>query len=96
MASKGEFQGVIQFWKAIRLAPVYRWTGDATRRKIKEIDKETMFKNHISGVVNALLTNLNNNMAEQLRGKIQKLKTIGKDYRTFNNVRSAILFYYGG
>jgi transposase len=48
-----------------------RWTVDETRRKIKEIDKmETMFKNHISGVVNALLTNLNNTMAERLNGKI--------------------------
>jgi transposase len=74
-----------------------RWTVDATRRKIKEIDKVvTMFKNHISGVVNALLTNLNNAMAERLNGKIQELKTVGKGYRTFNNFRSAILFFHGG
>jgi transposase len=70
---------------------------DATRRKVKEIDKvETMFKNHISGVVNALLTNLNNAMAERLNGKIQELKTVGKGYQTFNNFRNAILFFHGG
>ena len=55
-----------------------------------------MFNNHIKGVVNALLMNLNNAMAERLNGKIQELKTIGKGYRTFTNFRSAILFFHGG
>jgi transposase len=74
-----------------------RWVTDATRRKIKEIDKVVdMFNRHVSGVVNALLTNLNNAMAERLNGKIQELKTVGKGYRTFNNFRSAILFFHGG
>ncbi len=55
-----------------------------------------MFHNHISGVVNALLMNLTNAMAERLNGKIQELKTVGKGYRTITNFRSAILFFYGG
>ena len=43
----------------------------ATRRKIKEIDKVVdMFNKHISGVVNALLTNVSNAMAKRLNGKI--------------------------
>lgn len=74
-----------------------RWTADATKRKIKEIDKVVeIFNNHVSGVVNALLTNLTNAMAERLNGKIQELKTVGKGYRTFINFRSAILFFHGG
>ncbi|WP_035455560.1 transposase, partial [Algoriphagus terrigena] len=74
-----------------------RWSTDATQRKIKEIDKVVeMFNRHVSGVVNALLTNLNNAMAERLNGKIQELKTVGKGYRTFANFRSAILFFHGG
>lgn len=74
-----------------------RWALDATRRKIKEIDKVVeMFNRHASGVVNAILTNLNNAMAERLNGKIQELKTVGKGYRTFANFRSAILFFHGG
>lgn len=74
-----------------------KWTADSKRRKIKEIDKviET-FNNHISGVVNALIMNLSNAMAERLNGKIQELKTVGKGYRTFANFRSAILFFHGG
>ena len=74
-----------------------KWTVDSQKRKIKEIDKViAMFNNHIKGVVNALLMNLNNAMAERLNGKIQELKTVGKGYRTFTNFRSAILFFHGG
>lgn len=73
------------------------WSADATRRKIKEIDKVVeMFNKHISGVVNALLTNLTNAMAECLNGKIQELKTVGRGYRTFPNFRIVILFFHGG
>jgi len=74
-----------------------KWTTDSKRKNIKEIDKviET-FNNHISGVVNALIMNLSNAMAERLNGKIQELKTVGKGYRTFANFRSAILFFHGG
>lgn len=74
-----------------------RWTADAKRRKIKEIDKVVeMFNKHVSGVVNVILTNLTNAMAERLNGKIQELKTVGRGYRTFINFRSAILFFHGG
>jgi hypothetical protein len=38
-----------------------------------------MFKNHFSGVVNALLVNLTNAMAERLNEKIQELKQWGED-----------------
>jgi transposase len=65
-------------------------------QEIKEIDKVVdMFNNHIKGVVNALISNLTNAMAERLNGKIQELKTVGRGYRTFKNFRSAILFFNG-
>lgn len=73
-----------------------QWCSNAIRAKISEIDKVvTTFKNHISGVINAMVKNLNNAMAERLNGKIQELKTIGKGYRKFENFRSAILFFHG-
>ncbi|MGY0408088.1 MAG: hypothetical protein ACWIPJ_07015, partial [Polaribacter sp.] len=31
-----------------------------------------------------------------LRRKIQKIKSVGKGYRTFKNFRSVILFFNGG
>jgi len=74
-----------------------KWTTDSQKRNIKEITKVVeMFHRHISGVVNALLMNLSNAMAERLNGKIQELKTVGKGYRTVTNFRSAILFFHGG
>jgi transposase len=48
------------------------------------------------GVINALIFNFNNAMAERLNGKIQEIKTVGRGYRTFKNFRSAILFFHGG
>ena len=74
-----------------------QWTSDVKRRKIKEIDKVVdMFNNHVRGIVNAVISNLTNAMAERLKGKIQELKTVGRGYRTFTNFTSAILFFNGG
>lgn len=73
------------------------WIQDSYSKCIKEVTKVIeMFVRHADGVINALITNLNNAMAERLNGKIQELKTIGKGYRMFENFRSAILFFYGG
>lgn len=74
-----------------------QWAANSIRRNIKEVSKvvET-FNKHIIGVVNALIMNNNNAMAERLNGKIQELKTVGRGYRTFKNFRSAILFFNGG
>lgn len=55
-----------------------------------------MFLSHAKGVVNALISNLNNAMAERLNGKIQEVKLVSKGYRIFENFRSAILFFHGG
>ena len=51
---------------------------------------------HSRGVINALISNLNNAMAERLNGKIQEIKLSGRGYRKFQNFRSAILFFHGG
>jgi len=74
-----------------------QWAADSARRNINEVTKiVNMFNSHIAGVVNALVMNYSNAMAERLNGKIQELKTVGRGYRTFENFRSAILFFHGG
>jgi len=35
-------------------------------------------------------------MTERLNGKIQEIKTIGKEYAALATFRSALLFFYGG
>ena len=74
-----------------------QWVSNALQSNIKEITKviET-FKNHISGIINAMVKTFSNAMAERLNGKIQEVKAIAKGYRTFENFRSAILFFNGG
>lgn len=73
------------------------WAVEATAKNIKEVTKVAiMIIKHIDGVVNALISNLNNAMAERLNGKIQEIKLNGRGYRTFKNFRSAILFFHGG
>ncbi len=76
---------------------VMQWVSNALQSNIKEITKviET-FKNHISGIINAMVKTFSNAMAERLNGKIQEVKAIAKGYRTFENFRSAILFFNGG
>ena len=74
-----------------------KWAQVSINRQIKEVSKVViMFKDHLSGVINALITNFTNAMAERLNGKIQELKTAGRGYRTFEKFRSVILFFYGG
>ena len=82
------FDGFIMF---------FNWAQDAMNKNIKEINKVVeMFKGHFKGVINSLTKKQNNGMAERLNGKIQEIKTIGRGYRTFENFRSAILFFNGG
>jgi transposase len=91
------FKALFSKGKLLATLSFLQWATDATKRKIKEVEKVVeMFNNHLSGVVNALLINLTNAMAERLNGKIQELKTVGRGYRTFANFRSAILFFNGG
>jgi transposase len=73
------------------------WAQDSFLKCIKEMNKViTTFINHAWGIVNALISGLNNAMAERLNGKIQEIKLAARGYRTFQNFRSAILFFYGG
>jgi len=73
------------------------WAQDSFMHGIREVNKVIMmFLTHSKGVINALISNLNNAMAERLNGKIQEVKLIGRGYRIFENFRSAILFFHGG
>jgi transposase len=60
---------------------------------IKVVDT---FKNHIRGIINAMVTSFSNSMAERLNGKIQEIKSTARGYRRFENFKSAILFFHGG
>lgn len=65
--------------------------------KIRAVSKVVeMFGRHLKGVIYTLANKFSNAMTERLNGKIQVLKSISRSYRTFENFRSTILFFYGG
>jgi transposase len=72
------------------------WKRDALMANIKEINEVIeMFNRHEKGIINAMITGVNNARAERLNGSIQELKTIGRGYRNTANFRIAILFFHG-
>ena len=72
------------------------WHKPIKESGIAEIIKVAeMFANHLRGVLNAMISDVSNAIAERLNGKIQLLKAVGRGYRKFANFRSAILFFYG-
>lgn len=76
---------------------VIQWISNAIQAKIKEITKVVdTFKNHLRGIINAMVDTFSNAMAERLNGKIQEVKACGRGYRRFENFRSAILLFHGG
>ena len=76
---------------------IIKWLTFVSNTNIKEMTKVSeIFKNHLSGVINAMIESFSNAMAERLNGKIQEVKSTGRGYRKFENFRSAILFFHGG
>lgn len=74
----------------------YQWAEQAICQGIKEVTKVVeRFKRHSTGVINALVYSASNAMAERLNGKIQEVKSTARGYRTFDNFRSAVLFFHG-
>jgi transposase len=74
----------------------YMWKQNAKHSKIKEIDDVLeMFERHKKGIINAIKTGANNARAERLNGSIQEIKSVGRGYRSAENIRIAILFFHG-
>lgn len=73
-----------------------KWLREAEKNSLKPIEKVAkMFRKHLKGIINALVRDKSNAMAERLNGKIQELKLTAKGYKTYENFRSAILFFNG-
>lgn len=73
------------------------WAETFYHYNIKELNDVILtMLSHSTGVINAMISKHTNAMAERINGKIQEIKTSGRGYRTFQNFRSAILFFHGG
>lgn len=66
-------------------------TGVTAMRKVAE-----MLERKFEGVLNYLKHRVTNAVAESLNAKIQLLKSTARGFRSFENYRTNILFYFGG
>lgn len=73
-----------------------RWIRWARRSKLEPIKRvAATIREHLWGVVNAIVHKTNNGFAESVNAKIQLAKKRARGYRSFESFRVAILFYCG-
>jgi len=52
-------------------------------------------KQHIDNIVTQIGVNISNSRAEQANSKIAKVQRVAKGFRSYDNLRTAILFFNG-
>lgn len=74
-----------------------RWLAWAQRCRLEPMVKVArMIKNHLWGILNAVVLKVTNGPSESLNSKIQKLKRRACGYRNRERFRRAIMFHLGG
>ncbi len=72
------------------------WLASVRKTGIEQAIKVAdTFEEHINGVCNALWCEQSNAKAERINGKIQRVLTIARGFRNFENFRVAVLFFHG-
>jgi transposase len=73
-----------------------QWFNDVKESGLPKMMKvATMLINHSAGLLNYIKHKISNGIAENLNGQIQRIKTVGRGFNSFENYRNAILFYLG-
>jgi len=70
------------------------WIARCRINPIKEVGRTV--KNHLWGILNAIINNVTNARAESLNSRIQGLKKQACGYRNRARFREAIMFHFGG
>jgi transposase len=55
-----------------------------------------MIKDHLWGIINAIVLNVDNGMAESINSKIKMLKIKSRGFRNRERFKQLILFHCGG
>jgi transposase len=72
------------------------WMEDAARSGNKYvINVLKTFERHLDGIFNAIVLNISNALHERINGTIQSIIAKARGFRTFERVRTNILFYCG-
>ena len=76
-------------WKA--------WLGWALRSRLEPMrQKARMIRDHLQGIINAVLSRTTNALAESVNAKIQRIKRLACGFRNRERFRNAIYFHCGG
>jgi transposase len=72
----------------------HRWYKSVIHSKNKYMKEaaETI-KSHIDNIITQIGTTISNARAEQTNSKIAKIQRVAQGYRSFDNLRTAILFF---
>jgi transposase len=71
--------------------------GWALRSRLEPVIKAAKtIRRHLYGIINAIVLNANNGIAESINAKIQKVKAMACGFRNRERFRNAIYFHLGG
>jgi transposase len=71
-----------------------RWYKSVIHSKNKYMKEAAKtIKSHIDNIITQIGTTISNARAEQTNSKIAKIQRVAQGYRSFNNLRTAILFF---
>lgn len=74
-----------------------KWIAWARRSKLEPMKKAAAtIRNHLEGIINAVVTRATNAAAESINSKIQKVKRLACGFRNRERFRNAIYFHLGG
>lgn len=75
----------------------HRWYQWAIRSRLQPVKKVArMIKQHLWGIINAIVLNVTNARAESINSTIKLLKVRARGYRNRERFKTAILFHCGG
>jgi transposase len=74
-----------------------RWLGWAERSKLKPVQRAAaLIREHLRGIITAIVHRATNAGAESINAKIQKIKRMACGYRNRDRFRNTIYFHLGG
>lgn len=73
------------------------WIAKAIRSRLEPVKKVArMIREHLWGIVNAMVLRATNAASESVNAKVQRVKGVAHGFRNRERFRNAILFHFGG
>ena len=94
---KENFKEIYTFWNQKQCIHFFKkWYINTLESEIKPMINvaDTLLK-HLQGIVNATISTFSNSMAENINGKIQIIKSVGRGFKNIDGYRNSILFFNG-